>query len=148
MRGVNDHEVVDFAALTLERPYAVRFIEFMPSGADADWASRGVPGREILDRISGRFGFAEIDRGELAGPAKEYRIRGAAGTIGMITPVTGHFCAGCNRIRVTASGMARGCLFSEEETDLKPTLRGDEPSELEKVLLRIVGTKPGRHRLC
>jgi cyclic pyranopterin phosphate synthase len=148
MRGVNDHEVVDFAALTLDKPYAVRFIEFMPSGADADWPSRVVPGREILDRISKRFGFAEIGRGELAGPAKDYRIRGAAGTIGVITPVTGHFCDGCNRIRVTASGMARGCLFSETETDLKPILRGNDPSELEKILLRIVGTKPGKHRLC
>jgi cyclic pyranopterin phosphate synthase len=148
MRGVNDHEVVDFAALTLDKPYAVRFIEFMPSGADADWQSRVVPGREILDRVSKRFGFAEIGRGELAGPAKDYRIRGAAGTIGVITPVTGHFCDGCNRIRVTASGMARGCLFSETETDLKPILRGNDPSELEKILLRIVGTKPGKHRLC
>ena len=148
MRGVNDHEVVDFAALTLDKPYAVRFIEFMPSGADADWQSRVVPGREILDRISKRFGFAEIGRGELAGPAKDYRIRGAAGTIGVISPVTGHFCDGCNRIRVTASGMARGCLFSETETDLKPILRGNDPSELEKILLRIVGTKPGKHRLC
>jgi cyclic pyranopterin phosphate synthase len=148
MRGVNDHEVVDFAALTLDKPYAVRFIEFMPSGEDTDWSSRVVPGREILDRISTRFDFEEIGRGELAGPAKDYRIRGAAGTIGVITPVTGHFCDGCNRIRVTASGMARGCLFSETETDLKPILRGNDPSELEKVLLRIVGTKPGKHRLC
>jgi cyclic pyranopterin phosphate synthase len=106
-----------------------------------------VPGREILDRISKRFGFAGIDRGELAGPAKDYRIRGAAGTIGVITPVTGHFCDACNRIRVTASGMARGCLFSESETDLKPILRGNDPSELGKIILRIVGAKPGKHRL-
>ena len=148
MRGVNDHEVVDFAALTLDRPYAVRFIEFMPSAAEADWRSMVVPGREILERISGRFGFSGVDRGDLAGPAKEYRIGGAAGTIGVITPITGHFCDGCNRIRVTASGMARGCLFSETETDLKPSLRENGPSELEKVLLRIVGTKPGKHRLC
>jgi len=148
MRGVNDHEVVDFAALTLDKPYAVRFIEFMPSGADTDWRAMVVPGREILDRISKRFGFAGIDRGELAGPAREYRIPGAAGTIGVITPVTGHFCEWCNRIRVTASGMARGCLFSESETDLKPILRGNDPSELGKVILRIVGTKPGKHRLC
>ena len=149
MRGANDHEVVDFAALTLDKPYAVRFIEFMPSGAEeGDWRSLVVPGREILDRIAKRFPFDEVDRGELAGPANDYRIRGAAGTIGVITPVTGHFCDGCNRIRVTASGMARGCLFSEAETDLKPILRGSDPSELDKVLLRIVGTKPGKHRLC
>ena len=66
----------------------------------------------------------------------------------MITPITGHICGDCNRIRVTASGMARGCLFSDAETDLKPSLRGNDPSELGKVLLRIVGTKPDRHRLC
>jgi cyclic pyranopterin phosphate synthase len=149
MRGTNDHEVVDFAALTLDKPYAVRFIEFMPSGAEeGEWRSLVVPGREILDRIAKRFPFDEVGRGELAGPARDYRIRGAAGTIGMITPVTGHFCDGCNRIRVTASGMARGCLFSREETDLKPILRGNDPSDLEKVLLRIVGAKPGKHRLC
>ena len=148
MRGVNDQEVVDFAALTLDKRYAVRFIEFMPSGADPDWQSRVVPGQEILDRISKRYGFVGIDRGELAGPAQDFRIRGAAGTIGVITPVTGHFCDGCNRIRVTASGMARGCLFSRSETDLKPGLRGNDPSELEKVLLRIVGSKPGKHRFC
>lgn len=148
MRGINDHEVVDFAALTLDKPYAVRFIEFMPLGENTDWPSRVVPGREILDRILKRFDFTGIDRGELAGPANDFRIRGAAGTIGVITPVTGHFCDGCNRIRVTASGMARGCLFSESETDLKPILRGNDPSELENALLRIVGAKPGNHRLC
>lgn len=149
MRGINDHEVVDFAALTLYKAYTVRFIEFMPSGGEeGDWRSQVVPGREILDRIADRYPFVEIDRGELAGPAKDFRIRGAAGTIGVITPITGHFCGDCNRVRVTASGMARGCLFSDVETDLKPSLRGNDPSELEKVLLRIVGTKPDRHRLC
>ena len=148
MRGVNDSEVVDFAALTLEKAYTVRFIEFMPlRGEEGAWRSLGVAGREILERIAKRYPFDPLDRGELAGPARDYRIRGAAGTIGVITPITGHFCDGCNRIRVTASGMARGCLFSESETDLKPILRGNDPSELEKALLRIVGTKPGRHRL-
>ena len=146
MRGVNDHEVVDFAALTLDKPYAVRFIEFMPSGADTDWQSMVVPGREILDRISKRFDFSGVDRGDLAGPAEEYRIRGAAGTVGVITPVTGHFCGGCNRIRVTASGMARGCLFSRGETDLKPLLREGGAPGLEKALLGIVRFKPGAHR--
>jgi cyclic pyranopterin phosphate synthase len=149
MRGVNDHEVVDFAALTLKKTHTVRFIEFMPSGwEEGDWRSHVVPGREILERIAKRYPFDQIDRGELAGPAKDFRIRGAAGTIGVITPISGHFCGDCNRIRVTASGMARGCLFSDAETDLKPSLRGNDPSELEKVLLRIVGTKPDKHRLC
>jgi cyclic pyranopterin phosphate synthase len=149
MRGVNDHEVVDFAALTLDKPYAVRFIEFMPSGGEeGDWRSHVVPGREILERIAKHYPFDEIDRGELAGPAKDFRIRGAAGTIGVITPISGHFCGDCNRIRVTASGMARGCLFSREEMDLKPLLREDGAPGLEKALLRIVRFKPDKHRLC
>lgn len=149
MRGVNDHEVVDFAALTLDKPYAVRFIEFMPSGGEeGDWRSHVVPGREILDRIIKRYPFDEIDRWELAGPSKDFRIRGAAGTIGVITPISGHFCGDCNRIRVTASGMARGCLFSREEMDLKPLLREDGAPGLEKALLALVRFKPDKHRLC
>jgi len=149
MRGVNDHEVVDFAALTLGKTYTVRFIEFMPSGTEgAEWRSNVVPGREILDRVAKRYPFEEISRGELAGPAQEYRIRGAVGTIGVITPVTGHFCGDCNRIRVTASGMARGCLFSREETDLKPLLREEGAPGLEKALLGVVRFKPEKHRLC
>jgi len=148
MRGVNDHEVVDFAALTLDRRYTVRFIEFMPPGGEGvEWRSHVVPGREILELVSKRYPFDEIRRGELAGPAQDYRIRGAVGTIGVITPVTGHFCDGCNRIRVTASGMARGCLFSREETDLKPLLREEGAPGLEKALLGIVRFKPEKHRL-
>ena len=148
MRGINDHEVVDFAALTLDRRYTVRFIEFMPSdGEGVEWRSNVVPGREILDRVAERYPFEEIRRGELAGPAQDYRIRGAAGTIGLITPVTGHFCDGCNRIRVTASGMARGCLFSREEMDLKPLLREEGAPGLEKALLGVVRFKPEKHRL-
>lgn len=149
IRGVNDHEVAGFAALTLDRPFAVRFIEFMPSGtAEGEWRSSVVPGREVLDRIAARYRFDEVDRGELAGPARDYRIRGAAGTIGVITPVSSHFCGDCNRIRVTASGMARGCLFSREETDLKPLLREGREPGLEKALLGIVRFKPGKHRFC
>lgn len=149
MRGVNDHEVVDFAALTLDKAYTVRFIEFMPSGAgEGDWRSLVVPGREILDRIGKQHPFDDMDRGELAGPAKCFRIRRASGTIGVITPISGHFCGDCNRIRVTASGMARGCLFSLEEMDLKPLLREDGAPGLENGLLGIVRFKPDRHRLC
>ena len=148
MRGVNDHEVVDFAALTLDKSYTVRFIEFMPSGGEeGEWRSQVVPGRKILDRVSKRYPFDEIGSGELAGPAKDFRIRGAAGTIGVITPISGHFCGDCNRIRVTASGMARGCLFSREEVDLKPLLREDGAPGLEKALLGIVRFKPDKHRL-
>ena len=148
MRGVNDHEVVEFAALTLDKAYTVRFIEFMPSGGEeGEWRSHVVPGREILERVAKRYPFEEISRRQLAGPAKEFRIPGAAGTIGVITPISGHFCGECNRIRVTASGMAKGCLFSQEEIDLKPLLRADGAPGLEEALLGIVHCKPGKHPL-
>jgi cyclic pyranopterin phosphate synthase len=84
---------------------------------------------------------------ELSGPAREYRIPGAAGTLGIITAVTGHFCGDCNRIRVTSTGRARSCLFSGAELDLKPFLGEGDAGDLEQALRRIVDGKPGRHQL-
>ena len=121
MRGINDHEVADFAALTLDKPFTVRFIEYMPAIQEEDWQSLLVPG-EILDRLGQRFTVSPGGAGELAGPAKEFRIAGAAGTIGVITPVSGHFCGDCNRIRVTSSGMAKQLPLRREALDLKPIL--------------------------
>ncbi|MFZ3207965.1 MAG: GTP 3',8-cyclase MoaA [Geobacteraceae bacterium] len=145
MRGVNDMEILDFAALTLDKPYTVRFIEYMPSLKEPNWQSMVVPGAEILHRIIGRFPLEPVGSGELAGPAREFRIKGAAGVIGVITAVSGHFCGDCNRIRVTSSGIARSCLFAEAGVDLKPFLRGDNLSGLEMALRRIVEIKPGKH---
>jgi GTP 3',8-cyclase len=147
MRGVNDHEIDTIASLAVDRPYAVRFIEYMPSSREDRWQSLVVSGREILDRLSARFPLQPIDRAELAGPAKEYRIAGAAGRLGIITPVTGHFCADCNRIRVTSTGKAKSCLFSADQLDLKPFLAQDDPGLLQQALRSIVLGKPGRHQL-
>ena len=147
MRGVNDAEVEAIASLAIDRPYTVRFIEYMPSSREERWQSLVLSGREILDRLSAKFPLLPIDRSELAGPAKEYRIAGAAGTLGIITPVTGHFCGDCNRIRVTSTGLAKGCLFSDNKLDLKPFLGEDDADLLEEALLRIVAGKPGRHEM-
>lgn len=147
MRGVNDAEIEAIASLAIDRPYAVRFIEYMPSSKEERWQSLVVSGQEILERLSARFPLRPIDRSELAGPAKEYRIAGAAGTLGIITPVTGHFCADCNRIRVTSTGKAKSCLFSGDELDLKPFLGQNDPGLLEDALRRIVVGKPGRHQM-
>ena len=147
MRGVNDSEIEAIASLAIDRPYTVRFIEYMPSSREERWQSLVLSGRDILDRLSAKFQLALIDRAELAGPAKEYRIAGAAGTLGIITPVTGHFCADCNRIRVTSTGMAKSCLFSGDELDLKPFLDGNRGDLLEDALRRIVVGKPGRHQM-
>ena len=147
MRGVNDAEIEAVASLAMEKPYVVRFIEYMPSSREERWQSLAFSGREILERLRARFLLQPIDRSELAGPAKEYRIAGAAGTLGIITPVTGHFCDDCNRVRVTSTGKAKGCLFSGEELDLKPFLAEQDADLLKDALRRIVMGKPGRHEM-
>jgi len=147
MRGVNDDEIDAIASLAIDRPYAVRFIEYMPSSREDRWQSLVVPGQEILERLSARFRLQPVLRCELAGPAREYRIPGAVGTLGIITPVTGHFCGACNRIRVTSTGEARSCLFSDGELDLKPFLGEGDACSLEDALRRVVLGKPGRHQL-
>jgi GTP 3',8-cyclase len=148
MRGVNDDEVLDFAALTLDRGFTVRFIEYMPTVLDGGWENRSVSGSEILDRIGRHYSLLPLVGKGPAGPSRNFRIEGAAGAIGIITPVSGHFCDSCNRIRVTASGFARGCLFDGGGVDLKECLRFPGRELLRETLLRIVDGKPGRHRLA
>ena len=147
MRGINDAEIVDFATLAIDNPFTVRFIEYMPVIKEKNWRSLIVPGHEILARIGERYAFSPIDRGELAGPAQEYRITGGCGAFGVITPISRHFCKECNRLRVSATGIARGCLFSQTETDLKPYLRSFDTCGLHEALCDIVTVKSGSHRI-
>ena len=86
-----------------------------------------------------------MDKGPFAGPSRDFRIPGGKGSIGIITAVSGHFCSDCNRIRVTSTGQAKGCLFSDEKTDLVPCLRPPDRKKLAEVLLGIVSGKPERH---
>jgi cyclic pyranopterin phosphate synthase len=146
IRGVNDGEFLDFAALTLRTPHQVRFIEYMPTSIAPNWSSAFVSGEEILQQISKTYPLNPVPNAGAAGPAKIFRIPGALGTIGIITPISNHFCASCNRIRVTASGVVKGCLFDNGETSLKPYLdRSDD--ELRGVLMRVLRNKPDRHHL-
>lgn len=147
MRGVNDSELIDFASLAIHKPYTVRFIEYMPIFKEKNWQALVVPGSEILARIGERYICNPADPGKLAGPAQEYRIDGGAGIIGVITPISRHFCEGCNRIRVTSMGIARSCLLSNSETDLKPYVRTFDMHGLHEVLRRIVSNKPGMHQI-
>ncbi len=148
MRGINDDEVLDFAALTLHKGYAVRFIEYMPTIREEGWSSRCVTGAEILERIGRRYPLLPLVGADMAGPSRNYRISGAAGSIGIITPISGHFCGSCNRIRVTAAGFARGCLFSGSGIDLKQSLHSSDQGELRETLRRVIVGKPGRHQLA
>jgi cyclic pyranopterin phosphate synthase len=146
MRGANDSEVVDFAELTLRKQYTVRFIEYMPTMTDPEWRSTWISGGEILEKIEQRYRLKPLQTADENGPAKYFRIEGAAGMIGIITPISNHFCDRCNRIRITASGVAKGCLFSEGGVDLKPYLSaGDEA--VREALRQIATTKPAWHNL-
>ena len=148
MRGVNDAEILDFVRLSIERPYAVRFIEYMPTCGDADWRALCVPGSEIMARIAEQFDVEESGSSERSGPSKNFRIQGALGSLGIITPMTGHFCDACNRLRVTASGVAKGCLFDGAGVDLKPVLAKGDDRLLRQEIQRIVEGKPGRHQVA
>ena len=122
--GTNDDEVVDFARLARETGYEVRFIEFMPLDADEHWSMDQVlPSRDVLSAIAAVFPIEPLERE--TEPATVYRFAdGASGTVGVIPSVTEPFCASCDRIRLTADGQFRTCLFSLDELDLRGMLRG------------------------
>ena len=162
-------DLLGFARLTLERPFHVRFIEFMPIGAAGEGAgcradggvdSLGwtpedtMPSDEILARLSAEAAAAGL--GELApvaageapggwGPATYYRLPDALGTIGVISPLSHHFCAECNRLRLTADGRLRPCLFSDEELDVRTVLRTGSDADVHEVIRKALRDKPEGH---
>ena len=145
MRGINDSEILDFADMTLSRGNSIRFIEYMPAVKEDDWQRYCISGEEILEQIAGRYTLEQVDKGAFSGPSRDFRIPGAKSSIGIITAVSGHFCSECNRIRVTSTGQAKGCLFADAKTDLIPWLRPPDQKGLAEVLKVIVATKPERH---
>lgn len=147
MRGINDDEVLDFARLTLDHPWHVRFIELMPVGGLRELTfEHVVPSDEVLGRIA-KLGALEPSAGPARGngPAAYYRLPGAAGSIGVITPMTHTYCASCNRVRLTADGRLRTCLFGDHEVDLRGPLRAGEP--LAPHFRRALDEKPREHAL-
>ena len=147
IRGINDDEVVDFARLTLDHPWHVRFIELMPVGdmRALTW-DHVVPSDEVLDRV-GALGALTRAAGPARGngPADYYRLGDAAGTIGVITPMTHTYCGACNRVRLTADGRLRTCLFGDHEVNLRDPLRAGEP--LEPYFRQALAEKPKEHDL-
>ena len=149
IKGWNDDEVLDFARLTYDAPYHVRFIEYMPLGGPIEWSSDlVVPAEELQRRIEALGPLLKLDRSATDGPALHYRLEGALGTIGFISAITHEFCSSCNRLRLTAEGSLRTCLFSDEETDLKTPMRtGATDEELLDIMDRAVADKPRGHGL-
>jgi len=146
MRGRNDDEVEDFARITLDRPWHVRFIEVMPVGENLDVSAHEyISCLEILGRLRS-IGELEPVAGPAGnGPATYFQFPGAPGTIGVITPMSHNYCDRCNRMRLTANGQLRPCLFGDLQTNLRDPLRRGEA--LEPLIRRTLEIKPERHQL-
>lgn len=159
-----------FARMTLERPLHVRFIEYMPVGADAaegggcagdstpqHWTRDDhVPADEILASVSAAgeadgLGLLEAVARDDApggwGPARYYRFAGAQGTVGVITPLSHHFCGECNRLRLTSDGKLRTCLFCDDEIDVRTVLRQGDATDLDAVIVAALAAKPESHEM-
>lgn len=158
VRSLNQ-DFLAFAKLSIDRPLHMRFIEYMPvgesSGVDGcGWGKQDVvPSVEVLDAINRAAraeGLPELESADGSkpigwGPARYYRFPGAQGTVGFISPLSRHFCSECNRLRLTADGKLRPCLFSDEEYDLRAALRGGTEDDQRAVFLQAIGAKPDEH---
>ncbi|MCB5906198.1 GTP 3',8-cyclase MoaA [Streptomyces pinistramenti] len=145
VRGVNDDEIAELAAFAAEHGYRMRFIESMPLDAQGAWdRGRMVTAAEILDRLGERFALVPVGRQDHA-PAEEWRIAGTDAVVGVIASVTRPFCGGCDRVRLTADGQLRNCLFATGESDLRALLRGGADDAALETAWRtsVAGKGPG-----
>jgi cyclic pyranopterin phosphate synthase len=147
MRGFTEQEIPAFTEFARSTAYEVRFIEFMPLDADRAWTPAQVlSGEEIRAAIERLHPLEELPR-EPSATARVFRFRDGRGRIGFINPVSEPFCSDCNRIRITADGKLRTCLFSLRETDLRPALRHGDQAELARVIREAVWRKELKHRV-
>ena len=146
IRDRNDDEIEDFARITKERPWHVRFIEVMPTGSNLDLSANSfVSCQEALRRVRAIYKLEPVDGPFWNGPADYYRFPGAPGTVGVITPMSHNYCHRCNRMRLTAAGQLRPCLFGEIETNLRDPLRAGR--DLRPLIEETLQIKPERHYL-
>jgi len=142
MKGFNDDEIEDFAKLTIDKDIIVRFIELMPFGERYSWTKdKYLSNSRILEKVK-NLEEIEYDKGS---PSRYYKIKGAKGKIGLINPISRHFCNTCNRIRLTADGNIKPCLHSDLEIDMKKHLGSEE--EIYEGLLEAVNRKPSQHHI-
>jgi len=141
LRGVNDDETDDFIALTRDRNIQVRFIEYMPLG-ETDRAEHRITGAELLQKHPA---LVEIEPSYKGQPARDYRMPGYVGKVGLIDPMSHRFCADCNRVRVMSDGMLRPCLGSNEEFSLKEALEQEGDEQLLAAIRHAIAQKPSTH---
>ncbi len=149
IRGFNDDEILDFAALAYTHPLHIRFIEFMPIGDMFFWQKeRMIHSDEIKNIISQHYTLEENKITTGNGPAKSYKVSGGKGSLGFISPMSNHFCGECNRIRLTAEGKLRACLYDKKEIDLKPALEnGANDEEIRQLFIKTIHAKPDKHHM-
>lgn len=155
-----DQDFFGFAKLTLDKPVHVRFIEYMPvgessGGTGAGWTEEDIiPAQEIIERINdaaiaaglGALEPVDSDGSPVgAGPAVYYRLPGAQGTVGFIGAMSNHFCDSCNRLRLTADGKLRPCLFSDKEIDVIESIRANDTEGIDSAIKCAIGIKPDAH---
>ena len=150
MGGINDDEIEELASITLTKPYHVRFIELMPTNSTAygGYETLFVPVEEFMKKIHRMDGVQIEPATDSYGPARLCKLPGAVGKIGFIAPITWHFCGSCNRLRMTADGKIKTCLFSQEEIDIKAALRsGAAQNDIIDIFRLSVAEKPAGHQL-
>ncbi|MBN2061825.1 MAG: GTP 3',8-cyclase MoaA [Deltaproteobacteria bacterium] len=148
IKGINDDEIMDFTRLTLEKPYHIRFIEYMPIGGVNTWKSENfISSGEISNIIEAHGPLTPIEkRNSLDGPAQRFVYKNGKGEIGLIGALSNHFCEICNRLRLTAEGHLRGCLFLDDEIDIKTPLReGRDDQYLLGLIEKAIKEKPKGH---
>ena len=147
MRGVNDDEIGDFVAFGRSKGVEVRFIEFMPLDADGIWNSSTVVGvEEILARVNAAGPVVPV--GRTSAPATRYRFADGSGSVGIVSSVSDSFCSTCDRVRLTADGQFRNCLFAVDETDLRSLLRsGADDDEVAAAIEGSVAAKWAGHQI-
>ncbi|MGC8796255.1 GTP 3',8-cyclase MoaA [Thermodesulfovibrio sp.] len=143
MKGINDDEIEKFARWSMEVPYQIRFIEFMPIGQNNWEKELFISGEEVKQKIENTVGSLIPVEIKKSGPAEYFILEGAKGLLGFISPLSAHICTRCNRLRLTAEGKLRPCLFSDREIDLKRILRsGASEDEIRQILIKAIQLKP------
>ena len=147
MKGINDDEIADFLALTLDRDINVRFIEYMPVGHhDSQWKNLYQPLQQVFDVCKdNKWAFDPVSSLQGNGPSDNYKLHGARGSFGLIHPISNHFCSTCNRLRLTADGYIKPCLAWSEQFQVRRVIGDDEA--VRQLFMEALGTKPESHEM-
>jgi len=149
IKGFNDDELLDFAELAYDFPLHIRFIEFMPIGDLLFWQEgRMITSEQIQEKIEQRYELTPTKLVKGSGPARYFKLAGGRGTIGFISPMSHKFCSECNRLRMTADGKLRGCLYDKREIDLKAALENKcSDEDLKQLFIKAIYLKPAEHHM-